>query len=72
MDLNDKRVEKFMTDDFEDIADLVYHYRGNDRRTRVSSLVKRHIKQYMDIHDIVIEHYVLEWCYDKRSRTFIL
>lgn len=68
-ELNDRRVEKFITNEFESIVEFTYYYSGKERRTRVNNLLRQHINKYIDIHYLVFEIYVLEWCYDHAHET---
>jgi hypothetical protein len=67
--LSDKRTEKFITSRGNGIIEFSHFYSGKEIRTRVNSFLRSDIKNYFDIHEIDIEIYVLEWCYDKKHST---
>jgi hypothetical protein len=65
----DSRIEEFVTQKGMGIMKYTYYFSGKEVRTRVNSFLRSDIKNYFDIHEIDIEIYVLEWCYDKKHST---
>jgi hypothetical protein len=54
--------EEFLNEKGIGIIQFTRYHSGKEVRTRVNSFVKRDVKAYFDLHDMVIEMYVMEWC----------
>ena len=67
--LDNRTVERFITDSYEGIMDFTYYHNGKEVRNRVNRFIVGQVKDYFDIHIIDIESYVLEWCRDKSVET---
>lgn len=67
-DMSDVRTERFYSKNFAPIIEFRKFHSDKTHRYKLNNIIKRDIRSYFCLEDMVIEMYVLEWCQDKTTR----
>jgi hypothetical protein len=66
----DVRTERFYCKGAAPIVEFRKFNSDKTERYKVNHFVKKDIKGYFDLEDMVIERYVLDWCRDKTCKYY--
>jgi len=67
-DMSDVRTERYYCKGAAPIMEFRKFHSDKTMRYKVNHHVKMDLRNYFDLHDMVIEMYVLEWCRDKTCK----
>ena len=67
-DMSDVRTEHYYRKGGAPIIEIKNFHNERGFRYRVNKVLYRDLKGYFDLHDLVIDSYVHEWCRDKTRK----